>query len=261
MGLTFTESVAERRKRGELLTLCTRQESPALTKAACSIEDAAWHEPGFLNFNHAFYTYYDDLPDLFPDYHLVLMDETTGYPAAIGTCVPLRRPSELPAEGWEWIVETGATRRGLEADALGAVSIGVPAVHRGKGYGRLMIQAFLHLGAQKGLRSLLAPVRPSAKPLHPYVPIEQYIPWKDAQGRVYDPWLRCHLGLGGKLIGPCKRSMVVHEPVGFWETWAKYHFERSGEYVLDGALAPTVIDLERGQGLYEEPNIWVVYEI
>jgi hypothetical protein len=76
---------------------------------------------------------------------------------------------------------------------------------------------------------------------------------------VFDPWVRSHLSSGGKLIGPCKRSMVVDEPLAFWETWGRQTYTRSGSYALDGALVPVDIDVERKVGRYEEPNIWVAY--
>ena len=124
-----------------------------------------------------------------------------------------------------------------------------------------MIQALLDLAAQKGLDGLVAPVRPSAKAKYPNVPIEDYITWTDERGRPFDPWLRSHLAAGGKLIGPCKRSMVVNEHLGFWENWSKQTFQTTGDYELDGALAPVHIDLERRNGRYEEPNVWVAYGV
>jgi hypothetical protein len=102
-------------------------------------------------------------------------------------------------------------------------------------------------------------VRPTTKAQHPWVPIADYMAWTDDSGRPYDPWLRNHVSAGGKLIGPCERSMVVHEPVSFWENWSKQRFERSGGYALEGALAPVEIDLDSQSGTYEEPNVWVWY--
>ena len=82
--------------------------------------------------------------------------------------------------------------------------------------------------------------------------------WTDDEGRPYDPWLRSHVSVGGKLIGPCERSMVVHEPIA-WENWSKQRFEESGAYALEGTLVPVMIDLDRQTGIYEEPNVWVSY--
>jgi hypothetical protein len=128
-----------------------------------------------------------------------------------------------------------------------------------KGYGRLLIRALVDLAKAKGLRGVVAPVRPSAKMQHPWVPISEYLSWTDEKGRVYDPWLRSHLSAGGRLLGPCERSMVVHEPIAFWENWSNQRFETSGAYTLEGALAPVKIDLDRQTGTYEEPNVWVWY--
>lgn len=167
---------------------------------------------------------------------------------------------DLPPEGWDWLVETAASgsARG-KINTLGALAISVPAIYRSKGYARLMIRALIDLAEAHGFCGLIAPVRPSAKSQHQRVPIDEYITWRDARGRPYDPWLRSHLASGGKLVGPCKRSMVVNEPLGFWENWTKTTFETSGDYDIEGALAPVRIDLERQQGRYEEPNIWVAY--
>ena len=243
------------------LVIRSRADSPQLKKAASSIEQAAWNELGYLNYTRAHYEYYTELLDAYPEYQLCLVDEDTGYPVAVANCVPFTcsGPDDLPPEGWDWVVETAARTKELRLNMLGALAISVPAVHRSKGYARLMIHSLINLAAAKGLRGLVAPVRPSAKVRHPWVPITDYINWIDDNGRVYDPWLRSHLSAGGKLIGPCERSMVVHEHIGFWENWSKQRFDESGAYALEGALAPVTIDLDRQTGIYEEPNVWVAY--
>ncbi len=244
------------------LVIRSRADSPGLMKAARAIEQAAWNELGYLNYTRAHYEHYPELLEIYSDYQLCLVDEETDYPVAVANCVPFVCSSsdDLPPEGWDWVVESAARSRGGHANMLGALAISVPAVHRSKGYARLMIRCLIDLAERKGLRGLVAPVRPSAKVHHPWVPILEYINWIDESGRVYDPWLRSHLSAGGKLIGPCERSMVVHEPIAFWENWSKQKFEQSGAYALEGAIAPVEINLDRGTGTYEEPNVWVAYE-
>jgi GNAT superfamily N-acetyltransferase len=243
------------------LVIRTRADSPQLKKAASSIEQAAWNDLGYLNYTRAHYEYYSSLLDEYADYQLCLVDEDTGYPVAAANSVPLACPDlgSLPSEGWDWLVETAAKTKRGSANVLGALAISVPAVHRSKGYARRMIRALLDLAAAKGLSGVIAPVRPSAKVLHPWVSIDDYVTWLDAGGRIYDPWLRSHLTSGGKLVGPCARSMVVDEPLAFWENWSKQTFDKSGAYAIDGAIVPVNIDLERQMGRYEEPNVWVVY--
>lgn len=243
------------------LAIRSRAESPEIKKAALAIEQAAWNELGYLNYTRAHYEHYQHLVDDYPDYQLCLVDEETGYPVAVANSVPFACSGAdmLPPEGWDWVVETAAQTRGARLNMLGALAISVPAVHRSKGYAKRMIHALIDLAEKKRLRGLVAPVRPSAKVKHPWVPISEYLSWTDPRGRVYDPWLRSHLSSGGKLVGPCERSMVVHEPLGFWENWSKQHFEQTGIYALKGAIAPVKIDLDRREGTYEEPNVWVAY--
>ena len=243
------------------LRIRSRADQPELKKAASAIEQAAWNELGYLNYTKAHYEHYSHLLNSYPEYQLCLVDEDLGYPVAVANCVPFNCASQdsLPPEGWDWVVETAAGTTGGQANMLGALAISVPAVHRSKGYGRLLIRALIDLAKAKGLRGVVAPVRPSAKVEHPWVPILEYIAWTDESGRLYDPWLRSHLSAGGKLVGPCERSMVVHEPVAFWENWSKQRFETSGAYALPGALVPAKIDLDRQTGTYEEPNVWVSY--
>jgi hypothetical protein len=47
--------------------------------------------------------------------------------------------------------------------------------------------------------------------------------------------------------------------VAEWEEWAQMAFPETGAYVVPGALAPVDIDRERDEGLYVEPNVWMVH--
>jgi len=243
------------------LAIRSRADDPQLKKAASAIEQAAWSNLGYLSYTRAHYEYYAELLDAYPEYQLCLVDEETGYPVAVASSVPFAcsGPDDLPPEGWDWVVETAARTKNTRVNMLGALAVSVPAVHRSKGYARVMIRSLIDLAETKKLDGVVVPVRPTAKVRHPWVSIADYMAWTDESGRAYDPWLRSHLSVGGKLVGPCERSMVVHEPIAFWENWSKQRFETSGAYALEGALAPVKIDLERRTGTYEEPNVWVSY--
>jgi hypothetical protein len=243
------------------LIIRSRADSPELQKAAAAIEHAAWSDLGFLNYTRAHYEHYGDLLEAYPEYQLCLVDKDTGYPVAVANSVPIvcSSPEDLPPEGWDWVVETAARTKNTPANMLDALAVSVPAVHRSKGYARMMIRALLELAETKNLEGVVVPVRPSAKVNHPWVPLRDYISWTDPKGRMYDPWLRSHLASGGKIVGLAERSMVVHEPLPFWENWSRQQFEASGSYALEGAIAPIKIDVDRGIGTYEEPNVWVAY--
>ena len=239
--------------------LKTRADSPELRKAAHAIEQAAWGALGFLNFTRSHFAYYQQLLDEHADCQLCLVDEETGYPIAVANCVPLACDFDnLPPEGWDWIVETAAACA-RPANALGALAISVPGIHRGKGVARRMIGGFRDLALKKGLNGVIAPVRPSEKCRHPFISIDEYLEWSDDQGRAFDPWIRSHLAAGGRIVGPARRSMVVEEPTPFWETWIGKPLPESGDYAIDGGLAPLQVDAELGRGSYVEPNVWFAY--
>jgi hypothetical protein len=44
-----------------------------------------------------------------------------------------------------------------------------------------------------------------------------------------------------------------------WEEWAQMTFPETGAYVVPGALVPVEIDYERDEGIYVEPNVWMVH--
>lgn len=225
-----------------------------------AIEQAAWNSLGFLNFTRAHFAYYQELLDQHADCQMCLVDEATGYPVAVANCVPLACDfNALPPEGWDWIVETAALGGDKPVNALGALAISVPGIHRGKGLARRMIEAFRELAVKKGLDGVIAPVRPSEKCRHPFVSIEDYLGWTDDKGRAFDPWMRSHTAAGGRIVSVASRSMVVDEPVAFWETMTGRNFAETGEYALDGALVPVSIDVARGIGRYVEPNVWFAY--
>ncbi len=139
------------------------------------------------------------------------------------------------------------------ANMLGALAISVPAIYRSNGYARMMIKALLDLAQREGLGGLIAPVRPSLKSRHPDISIYDYITWTDATAARMIPGSAAILP-GGRLVRPCERSMVVHEHVGFWESWSRQKFETSGQYLLEGALVPIEIDLDRNFGRYKSPT-------
>jgi len=243
------------------LVVRTRADGAELCRSAQVVEQASWADLGFLNYTRSHFDYYAGLLDRFPDFQLCLVDDETGYPVGVANCVPIKcaDPEALPQEGWDWAVAHAAIHQGNGADTLCALAVSVPALHRKKGYARILIRALGELALKKGLKGPVVPVRPSSKKLHPLVAIEDYVAWTDDRGRAFDPWIRSHVSCGARIVRPCTRSMVVEEPLAFWETWSNRTFEQTGAYRMEGALAPVLIDVERRIGRYEEPNVWVAY--
>jgi GNAT superfamily N-acetyltransferase len=140
------------------LAIRSRADAPHLKKAASAIEQAAWSNVGYLSYTRAHYEYYAELLDAYPEYQLCLVDEETDYPVAVASGVPFAcsGPDDLPPEGWDWVVETAARTKDTRANMLGALAVSVPAVHRSKGYARVMIRALIELAESKGLDGVVS---------------------------------------------------------------------------------------------------------
>lgn len=246
------------------LVIRPRSSSAALMRAAGALEDVVWEPFGFLSHTRAHQEFYADILVDHADLQLCLIDEADDEPVALVNCVPFRYAGDLrdlPQEGWDWLVETGS-RSGVErSNILGALAVSVASEHRGKGHAQRMIRELKAMAIRRRFDAVVVPVRPSSKWQHPHVPMSDYLGWKNDRGEVYDPWLRSHVAQGARIIGPCERSMVVDEPLSFWETWLGRRLDSSAPCVVEGALAPIQVDLDRETGRYEEPNVWVSYRI
>ena len=113
------------------------------------------------------------------------------------------------------------------------------------------------LAEERGMHSLVAPVRPTLKSSYPLTPFDRYVGWKWDDGTPFDPWLRVHHRLGAEFMKIMPRALVVTSTIPEWERWTGMSFPESGAYVVPGALQPVQMDLERNEGRYEDPNVWM----
>jgi hypothetical protein len=114
------------------------------------------------------------------------------------------------------------------------------------------------VAAQHRLAPLVAPVRPSWKDRYPLVRIEDYAYWRDRSGLPFDPWMRVHARLGGRILRPEPESLRITAPITDWEAWTGMTFPEDGDYVFPGALAP--LHVANAMGCYWEPNVWMIHE-
>jgi hypothetical protein len=124
-----------------------------------------------------------------------------------------------------------------------------------------MVQAMRDIGQSRGFRYLVAPVRPNQKSNYPLISIDDYIRWTNEQGLPFDAWLRVHARAGAKIIKPCHEAMIMRGYCAEWEEWTGMKFPQSGTYFIPGALNPMEMNLEKDEGVYVEPNVWMVHEI
>jgi len=210
-------------------------------------------------------TYWGRLDEEFPDYQIMVLDDDRV--VAKGNSIPFRwnqSDHELPDEGWDFVLRQGFLDR--EAKAIPTVASALWVVvandRRNTGLSAIALKGLREVAAQHGLRTLYAPVRPNHKSDYPNVDMAEYIEWRSDDGlEPFDPWLRMHTRLGGRVLHVCRRSMEILATVAHWEESTGMKFPKSGEYEVPGALVAVVVDVENDLVQYFEPNIWVRHDV
>jgi GNAT superfamily N-acetyltransferase len=214
--------------------------------------------PEYMHHNEPGGRYWRRLYDEFPDYQLALLDgeelvaELHSVPAAWDGTL-----ADLPP-GWDDIFPR-AFESDREPSTLFALAISVLPERQGTRLSSAMIEAMRDAARTTGLRDLAAPVRPTLKARYPLIPIERYMEWRREDGSHFDPWLRVHERVGGRILAAAPESMTIEAPVAEWEEWTGMRFPEDGSYVFPEALAP--LEVRDGTGRHVEPNVWVVHAL
>jgi len=202
--------------------------------------------------------------EIFPDFQFSL--KSNGEIIGIANCLPYfwdKSYKELPERGWDWVFEKGINDKlnGIKANTLNGLQIAVNKKHQGKGVSFLILQEMISIAYDNGFEHVTIPVRPSFKSKYPLTPINNYIKWEREDGLPFDPWLRVHIRLGGKIMRPCHKAMYIPGTINEWEDWTNMKFFETGAYVIQEALKPVKINIEEDIGEYIEPNVWVLHEV
>ena len=222
--------------------------------------------PEFMLHDQVANELWHELLDGFAEYQLALYDTQNKRVAGMANSFPLRwigPLEELPEGGWDWAFRKAVTdhKQGKEGNIHCAIQIVVRPEYQGLGLSAPMVEAVRALTKFKGLQSLIIPIRPSEKYKYPLTSLDDYITWRTEQGLPFDAWLRVHVRAGGKMIRVCRESKVIRGSAAEWEEWTGLKFPQSGQYVIPGALNPMEMNLEKDEGGYIEPNVWMVHEI
>lgn len=198
--------------------------------------------------------------DDFADWQFFVCDSFDRVVGA-GHSVPLAwdgTAGDLP-ESMAAIMERAVHARAQETrpTTLSALAALVDVKHRGHGLSRLILETMRDMARRWKFSALVGPVRPTQKPAYPLTPMDRYVRWTDDEGLPLDPWMRVHARLGADVVRVIPRAMVIAGTVKQWEEWTGMRFPDSGPYVVPGALQPVVIDRERDEGRYEDPNVWM----
>jgi hypothetical protein len=216
--------------------------------------------PRFITADLEAKKYIGRVREWFTDLDIMLVDEHE-VPVATGWGVPIRWNGKLPdlPAGY-----TDTTRRavqdrehGVSPDTFvicgGIVSRG----RTGQGLAGELVKALCDLAPPAGCTRVIAPVRPTLKPVYPLTPIDTFAWWTRDDGAPLDPWLRTHWRVGGKIIATAPSSQTMTGTVSEWESWTGMVFPSSGEYVIPGGLSILHVDRDEDSGRYVEPNVWV----
>jgi len=223
----------------------------------------AW--PEFMLHDQVASELWHELLDRFPEYQLALYDTENKRVAAMGNSFPLRWEDSLenlPEDGWDWVFVKAVKdhKQGLSSNYHCAIQAVIHPEYRGHGLSARIIEAVRAVSKAKDLQALIIPIRPSEKSKYPLTSIDDYITWKNEEELPFDAWIRVHVRLGGKIIKTCHESKTIRGTRAEWEEWTGLKFPQSGEYVLADALVPIEMNVERDEGIYIEPNVWMVHK-
>jgi GNAT superfamily N-acetyltransferase len=243
-----------------VLRFPTDAERPDLRGAPAPGLDAVW--PEFLYHDPVCNEHFLRGVRESPGLQFYVWDDERDEVVGRGNAIPAawdRDVASLPDGGLDAALEARFADGGPAHNVLCALQVMVAPSRQGQGLSRRMIERMHELGREHGFDTLIAPVRPSLKHRYPLTPIERYIEWRRPDGAHVDPWLRTHERLGAEIVKVAPQSMKVPGTVAEWEEWTKMEFPETGAYVVPGALVPVEIDRERDEGLYVEPNVWMVH--
>jgi GNAT superfamily N-acetyltransferase len=238
----------------------TRAERTGRQPHIASLDAQVW--PEFMYHDAVLGRLFGRVVDEHPEFLFYAWDDEREEVVGAGHAIPAAWDgvvASLPDGGIDAVVEARFADAAALPTVLCALQIVIAPEYRSQGLSRRMIERMAEIGRDHGLDTLIAPVRPTLKHRYPLTPIERYLSWRLQDGTHFDPWLRTHERLGAAIAKAAPESMTVSGTVAEWEEWAELAMPESGAYIVPGALVPVQIDRERDQGVYEEPNVWMVH--
>jgi len=239
-------------------------QNPALKNLIKEKLKDSWYE--FMRHDEVASRYREYRDKEFSDYQFFVVDSSENV-VAICKSIPSYwdgTEKSLP-EGYDMALEYAISNYKAKGksnwNALLGTSVHVFEEYRNMGLSSFCLNVMKDICRKKNFQNLIIPVRPVLKHKFPLIEIEDYVKWRNSDGRVFDPWLRTHLNIGGRIIGIAKKSMVIKSSIDNWSKWTKMQFPSTGSYIVEGALSPIEINCEENVGVYHDPNIWVVHTI
>ena len=239
-------------------------ELPDYRDRAGDLSEVSW--PEFMLHDAIADEHWHELFDRFSEYQFALMDIETDRMAAMGNSLPFHWDddlSELPEKGWDWVFLKAVEdhTNGVVPNIQSAIQIAIHPDYRSQGLSTEMVCAMRDIGRSRGYKYLVAPVRPNQKSSYPLISIDDYVKWTNEEGLPFDAWLRVHARVGAGILKPCHEAMTIRGTRADWEEWTGMKFPETGIYHIPGALNPMEMDIEKDEGVYIEPNVWMVHAL
>jgi len=247
------------------LKIFTLRERPDLRPLIFGAElQSVW--PEFARHDAAAGLYYGpSMFDRYLDYAFaaVIDGKVVGRAFSVPFAFNIDGRAELPDGGWDqvirWAHDDGMM--GRTPTALSALEISLLPEARGGGNSLALLGAMKACAKARGFAELFAPVRPNQKNQQPRQPMRDYVDSVRPDGLPIDSWLRTHLRFGGKIVKIAPYSMTIVGRLADWSLWTGMPFDRSGEMLVPGALAPVLVSLEQDYAVYVEPNVWIRHPV
>jgi GNAT superfamily N-acetyltransferase len=244
------------------MSIATFAERPDTDSAIDAAMAAVW--PEFMRAHEGAAGLFGHADRDWPGFQLVLVDDTGAF-VAVANSMPLHWDGDddgLPGGWFEQGQRAVADRdAGRPPDTLGAMQIVVRPDLHGGGLSGTMVEAMKAAARSAGFKAVIACLRPTAKDRYPLALIERYGWWTRDDGLPFDPWIRLHVRLGGRIVRAAPRSMEMRGSVADWESWTGMAFPESGLYVVPRATGPLEVDRERDLGVHFDQNLWVVHDL
>ena len=229
-------------------------------EATTQLAKDSW--PEFMWHDEIAKAHWNEFFDRFAKYQSMMLEAETNQVVAVGHSFPFHWDfplAELPEEGWDWVFQKAVDddKNGIKPNILAAVFVGVREEYKKHGLSRTILLSFRPTTRAHGFENLIIPVRPNEKPKYPLISMDDYVTWKNGEGMPFDAWLRIQQRAGGKFIKVCHRSKTVRGSRTDWESWTRMEFPQSGRYIIPGALEPIEMNVEKDEGIYIEPNVWM----
>lgn len=142
------------------------------------------------------------------------------------------------------------------ADTLAVLDVTVAYGARGRGVGPAVLTELDARRAELGLVRTLLLLRPHAKSRYPLIPFARYASFTRADGQPFDPWFRAAWRAGFVPVLGVDRSLNARADLASWAHWLGVEVPGSGPYLVDGAIKPAIVEVERDEGRYREPHLW-----